>query len=171
MVFRPLIGWATAWSFDRLRLWLESKTDPSQAARQTVVHGAARLAQAGIFAYHGLVPKLLGPHPDEVSMLRDAGVPAERIGAAVSASGVGELFLAFCLLWFWRRSWPPVVTVALMIAATIGVALSSPQYLRAAFNPLSLNLAVGVLALIDVVTLEGLPSASRCLRRPPREDA
>ena len=23
LVFRPLIGWATAWSFDRLRLWIE----------------------------------------------------------------------------------------------------------------------------------------------------
>ena len=23
LLFRPLIGWATAWSFDRLRLWLE----------------------------------------------------------------------------------------------------------------------------------------------------
>ena len=24
LIFRPLIGWATAWSFDRLRLWLEA---------------------------------------------------------------------------------------------------------------------------------------------------
>ena len=23
LLFRPLIGWATAWSFDRLRLWIE----------------------------------------------------------------------------------------------------------------------------------------------------
>lgn len=26
--FRPLFGWATAWSFDRLRLWLETGTAP-----------------------------------------------------------------------------------------------------------------------------------------------
>jgi hypothetical protein len=31
LLFRPLIGWATAWSFDRLRLWLEHNVDPSQA--------------------------------------------------------------------------------------------------------------------------------------------
>jgi hypothetical protein len=38
LVFRPLMGWATAWSFDRLRLWLEQGIDPSKAARQTVAN-------------------------------------------------------------------------------------------------------------------------------------
>jgi len=28
IVFRPLMGWATAWSFDRLRLWLEDGISP-----------------------------------------------------------------------------------------------------------------------------------------------
>lgn len=28
LVFRPLIGWATAWSFDRLRLWIEHGVTP-----------------------------------------------------------------------------------------------------------------------------------------------
>lgn len=31
LCFRPLIGWATAWSFDRLRIWLEHGVHPSQA--------------------------------------------------------------------------------------------------------------------------------------------
>ncbi|MFP3987836.1 hypothetical protein U9R90_10100 [Streptomyces sp. E11-3] len=31
LVFRPLMGWATAWSFDRLRLWLERGISPGQA--------------------------------------------------------------------------------------------------------------------------------------------
>lgn len=31
--FRPLLGWATAWSFDRLRLWLEEGIEPRQALR------------------------------------------------------------------------------------------------------------------------------------------
>ena len=30
-VFEPLLGWATAWSFDRLRLWLEDGLDPGVA--------------------------------------------------------------------------------------------------------------------------------------------
>ena len=27
VAFRPLLGWATAWSFDRLRLWLEEERE------------------------------------------------------------------------------------------------------------------------------------------------
>src|SRR5687768_10355631 len=37
-VFQPLMGWATAWSFDRLRLWLEDGVHPKQAMRHTLVH-------------------------------------------------------------------------------------------------------------------------------------
>jgi hypothetical protein len=51
LVFRPLIGWATAWSFDRLRLWIEERLDPRVAVRQTLIHVAARVALAIVFAY------------------------------------------------------------------------------------------------------------------------
>jgi hypothetical protein len=34
LVFRPLLGWATAWSFDRLRLWLEDGITPEDARRR-----------------------------------------------------------------------------------------------------------------------------------------
>jgi hypothetical protein len=34
LVFRPLLGWATAWSFDRLRLWLEEGIAPETALRR-----------------------------------------------------------------------------------------------------------------------------------------
>lgn len=33
LLFRPLMGWATAWSFDRLRLWLERGITPERALR------------------------------------------------------------------------------------------------------------------------------------------
>ena len=32
--FRPLLGWATAWSFDRLRLWLERGIPPEESLRR-----------------------------------------------------------------------------------------------------------------------------------------
>jgi hypothetical protein len=31
VAFRPLLGWATAWSFDRLRLWLERGISPEES--------------------------------------------------------------------------------------------------------------------------------------------
>lgn len=169
LVFRPLMGWATAWSFDRLRLWLEDGVDPTQAIRQTIIHIVARVVLALIFAYHGLVPKLLAPHTDEVNMLRDAGIAAEYTGAVLTLLGIAEILLALGLLLFWHRRWPPWVCFSLMWPALIGVAVISPQYLGAAFNPVSLNLAVAGLAVIDLMVLRGVPSAARCRRRPLSE--
>jgi DoxX-like protein/polyketide cyclase/dehydrase/lipid transport protein len=170
-IFRPLIGWATAWSFDRLRLWLEEQVDPAQAMRQTLVHCIARVALAAVFAYQGLVPKLLTRHLDEVAMLQDAGVSAGVTNAAVIALGMSELAFAALLLIAWHRRWPVFVCLGSMLLATLVVGLNSPRYFAAAFNPASLNLAVASLAAIDLMVLGSIPSAARCLRRPGPERA
>jgi hypothetical protein len=36
-VIRPFVGWMTAWSFDRLRIWAESEVEPSQLPIWTVL--------------------------------------------------------------------------------------------------------------------------------------
>jgi uncharacterized membrane protein YphA (DoxX/SURF4 family) len=167
LIFRPLIGWATAWSFDRLRLWLEQRVDPAQAMRQTLVHFMARAALAAVFAYQGVVPKILTRNVDEAAMLRDLGASADVTNAASIALGILELAFAAALLIAWHRRWPAVACVASMLVATAMVGLNSPRYFTSAFNPVSLNLAVACLAMIDLVVLSGLPSAARCLRRPP----
>jgi hypothetical protein len=171
LIFRPLIGWATAWSFDRLRLWLEQGVDPAQAMRQTLVHLIARIALAAVFAYQGVVPKLLTRHVDEVAMLRDVGVSASVTNIAVIALGIFELAFAAVLLVAWHRRWPVFVCLGSMLLATAMVGLNSPRYFEAAFNPASLNLAVACLAAIDLVVLGSIPSAARCLRRPRPEQA
>ena len=171
LIFRPLIGWATAWSFDRLRLWLEHGVEPAQAMRQTLVHFIARVALAFIFAYHGLVPKLIARNVDEISMLQNAGVSPALINIALNVLGIFEVALAVALLLAWRRRWPVVLCLAAMPVATAAVALHSPRFFAAAFNPMSLNIAVAALAAIDLLVLRAIPSAARCLRRAPSEDA
>ena len=171
MIFRPLIGWATAWSFDRLRLWLEQRVDPAQAMRQTLVHLIARIALAAVFAYQGVVPKLLARSVDEVAMLRDVGVSADVTNTAVISLGILELAFAAALLVAWLRRWPLFVCLGSMLLATAVVGLNSPRYFEAAFNPASLNLAVACLAAIDLLVLGSIPSAGRCLRRPCPEKA
>lgn len=42
LAFRPLMGWATAWSFDRLRLWLERGIPPERLLRRAVADVALR---------------------------------------------------------------------------------------------------------------------------------
>jgi uncharacterized membrane protein YphA (DoxX/SURF4 family) len=166
LVFRPLIGWATAWSFDRLRLWLEQGIEPALALRQSVIHGIARGGLAAIFIYHGLVPKILGPDPQEVQMLGDVGVPAGNIGQAAVALGIAEILLAIGLLALWHSRWLAAICAAFAIVSTAIVAVASPRYLGVAFSPVTLNLSILCLASIDLVAVRGLPSAGRCRRRP-----
>lgn len=164
--FRPLMGWATAWSFDRLRLWLEQGIEPAQAARQALAHGVARVGLAAIFAYHGVVPKLLGPDRGEVDLMTAAGVPAQLVSPAIAVLGVLELAFAVVLLAGWHRALPSYLAIVFAIGATAVVALTTFPTLGAAFNPVTLNLGVLCLAVIDRLTLDGIPAAGRCLRRP-----
>lgn len=166
-VFRPLIGWATAWSFDRLRLWIERGVPPAVALRSSLIYASARLALAFIWIYHGLVPKLLLQHPDELALLVRAGVSPAAAPALVRVLGVVEIALGLALLLAWRSRRLLLATIALMLLATAGVAWTSPTSLVDAFNPLTLNLAVAALALVGYLAGAELPSARRCLRKRP----
>lgn len=167
VAFRPLIGWATAWSFDRLRLWLERGIDPGTSARLALVHGLARVGLAAIFAWHGLVPKLLGPDALERSMMAAAGMPADLVIGALRVIGAAEIVFAIGLLLSWHRAALAWVALAFSVLATAVTALASPAVVGAAFTPVTLNLGLGLLAAIDLLTLDGIPSAGRCRRRPP----
>jgi hypothetical protein len=165
--FRPLIGWATAWSFDRLRLWIEQGVPPEVSRERALIYGLSRLTLAFIWLYHGAVPKLLYHNPDELRMLIDAGVPHAQLLNWVSLFGWLEVGFAGVLITFWKARWPLWATIAAMVAATLAVSINSPAYLTAAFNPLTLNLVVAALAGIGLLIAGKLPTARRCLRRPP----
>lgn len=166
LLFRPAIGWATAWSFDRLRRWLEDGIEPERALRSAVIHGVARGGLAGIMAWHGLVPKLLLRHPDERLLVRATGVPAVAANPAVLALGVAEVALAGWLLARWHDERPAAVAALIAIGGTVVVGITAPRSLGGAFGPVSLAVGTASLALIDRLTVADLPSAGRCRRRP-----
>jgi hypothetical protein len=167
LVFRPLIGWATAWSFDRLRLWIEQGIPPEVSRDRSFIYGLSRLTLVFIWLYHGVVPKLLYHNPDELRMLTDAGVPGSHLLSWVSLIGWLEVGFALILIAFWRSLWPLWCTIAAMFAATLAVSIHSPEYLTAAFNPVTLNLAVAMLAATGLLAAGDLPNAKNCLRKPP----
>jgi hypothetical protein len=160
LIFRPLIGWATAWSFDRLRLWIEKGIQPEISLQNSLIHALARLTVTFVWIYHGLIPKLLFQHPDELRMLQDASVPA----SAISIIGLLEIGLGLFTLFTWRARWVFVLTIALMTATLIGVTINSPAYLVAAFNPVTLNVLMIAVSLIGYLAGQNLPSASHCRR-------
>ncbi len=170
LLFRPLMGWATAWSFDRLRLWIEKGIDPETSMQRSLVHAIARLTLAIVFLYQGLVPKLLYRHSSELAILSDAGFSPGVGSGLLIGIGLAEIALAVVLLAAWRSRWPLTGIFILMPVAVAGLSISSPEVLTAAFNPVTLNLACAALAAAGWLTCTNdLPSASRCLRTRPLE--
>ena len=163
---RPAMGWATAWSFDRLRLWIEQGQTPETSFQLAVVYAVARVAVAGVWLWHGMVPKLWFRDAGELTMLAQAGLPAK----AVVWAGAAEVVWGLLMLVFWRSRWMFAATAVGMTAALVEVAWRSPQFLTGAFNPVSLNLCVLALSLIGYLVASRVPSAGRCLRRKPVED-
>src|SRR5258707_2940143 len=51
VLFRPLLGWATAWRFDRLRLQIDRGLEPKVALRLSAIHACSRLAIAVIWLW------------------------------------------------------------------------------------------------------------------------
>jgi len=166
VLFRPLMGWATAWSFDRLRLWIEKGFDPALSRQRAVLHAIATIALAFVWMYQGIVPKLLMRDGDEMAMLIQAGIPPQWVWWTLQVIGWGEILLGVITLALSRRRWVFGVTIVLMLVATAGVLQNSPQYLTAALNPVTLNVLMAAMALVGWLTCRDLPAARRCRRAP-----
>jgi hypothetical protein len=169
VIFRPLIGWATAWSFDRLRLWIENEIDPAVSMQRSVIHAIARSSIAAVFLYQGLIPKLIFRHASEVRMLTDSGVDPRSTDRVLFLVGLAEVIFGVFMLIAWRPRWPFAIVISLMVIALLQLVLVAPYTLSNAFNPVALNLSVAALAATGWLTGKDLPSASRCYRAPQRE--
>ncbi len=167
LLFRPLIGWATAWSFDCLRLWLEEGQSPELSIHLSAIHAAARLTLAFVWLWHGLVPKLLFHHRDELMMLAQSGIATPSLHTALNLFGSAEILFGIILLLTWRVRWIFLANAVAMVLATLAVSIRSPSYITSAFNPVTLNLSVFALAIIGWFASSSLPTATRCKRRQP----
>lgn len=176
LVFRPLLGWATAWSFDALRLWLERAVPPEESLRRLRVHVAVHLALALCWIYQGLVPKILVPDSGEVEILRATGLfTGALVGletAALALAGVAEvLFGVLFLLPLGPRPsrWLHRINVAALLVLALG-ALGSPALFVAPFNPVALTLAMAGLSVVGLLNEGSGPhtraTAGRCARKP-----
>lgn len=162
-LFRPLLGWATAWSFDALRLWVEEGVTPETSLRTSAVHAVARLTLAFVWAYQGLVPKLAGPHPEEVALFR-ATLPLVPADPALVALGAAEVLFGLALVACWRTRWLLLAAAAIPALLTVGVATGAPEAFLGPFNPLALNAAMAALGVVGYLASDELPTARNCHR-------
>lgn len=164
LVFRPLIGWATAWSFDSLRLWAERDIAPETSCLRAVVNLGARLGLALVWAYQGLLPKLLHPDAGERALTAASGFPPALVSGLVAALGVAEIALAIVLLALPRWRLPLWLHLPALVGLPLGLVSGRPEAFVAPFNPVAQSLAMLALASLALVAGRDLPSAHRCLR-------
>ena len=165
IVFKPLLGWATAWSFDCLRLWLEKGIPPEVARERSMIHALSRLVLAFIWIYQGLFPKLLYKSSGELEILRGSGWFTGAEFTVLNIVGWAEMiFGLLCLmLWHWRAIF--VVNMLLLAVLTAGAIGSSTAIFVAPFNPVTLNVAMVGLSIIGLWSSRNLPTSRTCLRQ------
>ncbi|WP_339427554.1 MULTISPECIES: DoxX-like family protein [unclassified Pseudomonas] len=103
------------------------------------INWIARGGLAFMFAYQGLVPKLLWLSDGERTMFQAHGI--EQVQLFATLAGVGEIALALWIVLSPRNPWPIAVAATTLIGLLVDVAVVSPALLREAFNPMSLNVA------------------------------
>lgn len=163
-LFRPLLGWATAWSFDALKIWLEKGYHPRQSMIKTGTYWLICFVLAFIWIYQGLVPKLLFLHSQELKMT------AELFGGKYSAlvvKGVGIIEIIFGVLWLlpFRKRKLFLFQIMLIFVLTVVAVLSDVTSYYHPFNPITLNASIISLSLLGLINSNHLPSASRCHRK------
>lgn len=164
-LFRPLLGWGTAWSFDALRLWLEKGYHPRLLIQKTMVHWLVCFLLAFVWMYQGLVPKVIANHPVEILML-EAMYPFEMDGELVITI-IGYLEMLFALIWLlpFQKKYVFLGHFLIISILTLTAVLSYTESVTAPFNPVSFNLLLLGLSLIGFFNSTDLPKARHCRRK------
>jgi DoxX-like family len=117
--------------------------------------------------YQGLVPKVLRPAAGEIEILRRLGLFPGREATVLSLLGFGEIAFGLLFLILWRRRSLFAVNAVFLAALLVAALPVGEPLFSAAFNPLTLTIAMWALSLIGWWSARDLPSAGNCLRREP----
>jgi hypothetical protein len=164
--FRPFIGWATAWSFDALKMWLEKGQHPKISKTLLFIFGLSNFLIALTWLYHGIIPKLLFMETGELSMMQASGLFKGFEPAGVYAAGIGEILFGLTFLFFGRMKLLHYLNIFGLVALGATACLAKPEIYLAPFNPATTSFGVIGLSCIVLKLLEYLPNAGNCKRKP-----
>lgn len=164
-LFNPLLGWATSWSFDALRLWLEKGIRPEETIRKSVIHFLLCFGLAFVWIYQGLIPKLLFPHTGEVEMLEASGMFTGYESQFIAMIGLLQVIVGTLFLMPIRKKGLFTGSSIAVLLLGVGAFIVSPEQFIQPFNPVSLNIAVILLGIIGAINSNDLALARNCDRR------
>ena len=124
--------------------WFKSTALSLQLARYSLVL---------IWAYHGLVPKIIFMAPSELAIMQAAGFTGWQAEWLLRAAGAAELLMALLFYFGYRQPWLHYINLSCALGLTLAISWLQPLMLVQAFNPVSTNLALAVLSLIALAEL------------------
>lgn len=117
-----------------------------------------RYVIAFVWLYQGIVPKLLGPHADELRMNMALGLTEAQAHMLSYVGGGLEIGLGFLVLIFYRSRWSYFATIAVLLGLFAFTLVFVPEFVVSAFNSTTVNLAVCALAVIALKELRVMVS-------------
>lgn len=166
IIFRPLIGWATALSFDVLKRWLEQGEVPRSQYMRFFSTYLITLLFAFIWLYQGLVPKIISMHPEERAMTGSALSLSENgITTAVLFIGIVEVLFGIAWLLYRRKQHLFMLQLILFPLLTIVSIAAVPAIASHPFNPITFNLSLIVLSISGLLISKDVPSSTSCKRK------
>lgn len=165
IVFRPLIGWATALSFDVLKRWLEKGDTPSAQYSRFFSHWIITFLFVFVWIYQGLVPKLIMMHPEEIT-LTSAILPLELSEARIMVATIGVIEIMFGFIWILYQNKRRLLKLQLVLLPllTILAITADSSVLTHPFNPITFNLSLIVLTIVGLLSSKDIPTAKSCKR-------
>lgn len=166
ILFRPLFGYATAWSFDTLRIWLEQQIPPYVSLQRTFIHYLSVLMLSFLWLYEGFVPKILFPEAGELAIMQTIPWFEGWEMSLLLLLGIGEMGLGLLTVIGHRCKYLYLIQILLLFLLAGGAIVGDLELLKAPFNPLTLSISMIGFNLLAYLSIRDLPKARRCLRVP-----
>ncbi|PID01096.1 hypothetical protein CSV67_15930 [Sporosarcina sp. P2] len=165
-LFRPLMGYATAVSFDVLKRWLEQGETPISQYRRYFTMHLLTVFFAFLWIYQGLVPKLLAMHPQEKAMIASS-LSLSDASATTVVYVIGLAEVVFGVVWLLYRNKRHLLFLQIVAfpLLTIAALVVAPETAIHPFNPVTLNVALIVLTSIGILRSKDVPTATSCKRK------
>ncbi|MBD8071459.1 DoxX-like family protein [Bacillus sp. PS06] len=163
--FRPMMGWATALSFDVLKRWIEIGESPRAQYVRFFMTSLLSVFFFLIWFYQGLVPKLMAKHSDEVAMLSNLTSLDESL-ALITVGIIGVLEMLFGFVWLFYRKKRHLFAIQMIVfpILTVMALIASPTIAVHPFNPITFNASLWVLSIIGYILAADVPTAASCKR-------
>ena len=164
LIFRPLMIWATAWSFDCLKKWIEKGLHPKQAIRAQFTVLLSGIALGLVWIYQGLIPKILFADTGELEILKQSALFKGNERTVLTFIGWGEILFGLIILFIHKRFVHIINIMALLLLFT-GAIFSNAVIFTFPFNPFSLTVSMLAISTIAILNFEDLPKASNCITK------